>query len=153
MLQAVPPPPRPAGRVTSYHNLPQTTSTPVRFSGPIEVYSALNLNSQQDPQSPTTEEEESMSPSDSNDEEFDIQQKDLQLPPELLLQQAFTGHSAVVNIDQINAEAARQKGASLRMLDHSDWKKIAEVDFPDLPLWFDNQVCTFFGVALNKMCS
>jgi hypothetical protein len=80
MLQAVPPPPRPAGRVTSYHNLPQTTSTPVRFSGPIEVYSALNLNSQQDPQSPTTEEEESMSPSDSNDEEFDIQQKDLQLP-------------------------------------------------------------------------
>jgi hypothetical protein len=84
-----------------------------------------------------------MPSSDYEDEGCDLQEEDedLQLPPELLLQQAFTGHSAIVNMDQINAEAATQKGASLRLMDHKGWKKVAEIDFPDLPLWFDHQVC------------
>jgi len=105
-------------------------------------------------QSSTPEEEESLSSSvDDDDEEFDVQLKDLQLPPELLLQQAFTGRSAVVNMDQINAQASRQKGSSLRMLDYSQWQNVAEIEFPDLPLWFDNQVCTFFSATLNKIGS
>jgi hypothetical protein len=79
-----------------------------------------------------------------SDDEGDFQQEneELQLPPELLLQQAFTGRSVTVNMEQINAGAATQKGASLRVMDHKGWNKVAEVEFPDLPLWFDTQVCS-----------
>jgi hypothetical protein len=40
-LQTVPPPPKPVGRITSYHNLQQNISQLVKFSGLIEVFSAL----------------------------------------------------------------------------------------------------------------
>lgn len=76
------------------------------------------------------------------DQEIGAQLEDLQLPPELLLQQAFTGHSVTVDIEEVNAEAAKHKGGvSLHSVNHQDWIKIADVDFPDLPIWFDNQVC------------
>ena len=81
--------------------------------------------------------------------EYDEDFEDVNLPPELLLQQAFTGRSAVVDIDQINAEAAKHKGVSLHTMNHNGWKEIAEVDFPDLPLWFEHQVCS--SVSVDNM--
>jgi hypothetical protein len=95
------------------------------------------------------EETESGSPSDHSDEESDFQHEDLQLPPELLLQQAFTARSAVVNYDQMNVDAAKEKGSSLRALDHNGWKEVGEIEFPDLPLWFDHQVCPFILCILQ----
>lgn len=140
-LQAVPPPPRPAGRITSFHNLQQDTT-------PVSVHRTSIINYwmwfyQEDPQPSPSEESESKSLSDYDEEAFDLQQEDLQLPPELMLQQAFTKRSAFVNIGQINADVSKKNGVSLHTVNHNEWKVIAEVEFPDLPLWFDYQVCIF----------
>lgn len=94
---------------------------------------------------------------DDDDEDFEDAEnaedakdtEDVDLPPELLLQQAFTGRSAVVDIDQINAQAAKHKGVSLHTMIHDGWKELAEVDFPDLPLWFEHQVCS--SVSMDNM--
>lgn len=138
-LQRVPPPAKAPGRMTSYHNLPTTKSKQVSTSDIllqvlylIYIWSTL--------QQPTHEESMEVDPeeekSENGSEESAAPASDL--PPELLLQQTFTGFKAKVDLDEVSKEA-RENSHPLKAIDRTKWSLKAEVDLPDIPIWFDHQ--------------
>jgi hypothetical protein len=82
---------------------------------------------------------------ESEDEEEDglkSEHIDIDIPPELLLQAAFTGRSAIIHLEEPQIQPViTMKAKNLQTLNYDHWINKGTVDFQDIPLWFEYQVC------------
>lgn len=76
-----------------------------------------------------------------DNESDDQQAPSTDLPPELLLQSAFTGRSAqILSSIEDNPSPAESKVKNLHVVSHDGWSKRATVKMEDIPIWFEWEV-------------
>lgn len=108
----VPQPPKPPGRPTAFHSLSSTNAPVVPHSPRVALPSD---------QSPSQN-------SSSGDE----------IPSSL---QAIAAQvKALGNVVKVSDLESNQDSPALREINHQGWTCLAEVQLPDLPIWFEHQV-------------
>jgi hypothetical protein len=112
VLACLPQPPKPPGRPTAFHSLSSPNAPVVPHTPRVELPSD---------QSPSQN-------SSSVDE----------IPPSL---QAIAAQvKALGNVVKVSDLESNQDSPALREINHQGWTCLAEVQLPDLPVWFEHQV-------------
>jgi hypothetical protein len=82
--------------------------------------------------------EEDEDEDEEEEDKLESEHINIDIPPEFLLQTAFTGRSAKIHLEEPQIKPITKiKAKSLQTLSYDHWIHKGVIDFQDIPLWFE----------------